>query len=44
MAAPAPFGELNLSITGLGVQYPPFNLDYTALETLSKKFYPQSDP
>lgn len=44
MTAPTAFGELNLSITGLGTQYPPYALEHTALETLSKKFYPQSDP
>lgn len=33
------FGELGLSIIGIGVQYPRFNLAPNDLETLSKRFY-----
>lgn len=42
MATPRAPGELGLSIIGLGTQYPPFSLPPTALDTLSKKFYPDS--
>ena len=34
--------DLNLSIVGLGVEYPPFQLGPDALETLAKRYYPQS--
>lgn len=34
--------DLNLSILGLGVEYPPFSLGPEALETLARRFYPQS--
>ncbi len=34
--------DLNLSILGLGVEYPPFQLGPEALETLAKRFYPPS--
>ena len=43
MTAPSPFGELNLSIIGLGTQYPPHDLRANALSTISNKFYPQSE-
>lgn len=33
---------LNLSILGLGVEYPPFRVRPEALETLANKFYPPS--
>ncbi len=36
------FGELNLSITGIGVEYPPYLLDPEALDTLCKRHYPDS--
>ncbi|KAM3064821.1 hypothetical protein ACMFMG_010469 [Clarireedia jacksonii] len=36
------FGDLNLSIVGLGVEYPPFLLDPPALDTLVKRHYPDS--
>ena len=34
--------NLNLSIRGLGVEYPPFLLGPEALETLATRFYPKS--
>ena len=34
--------DLNLSILGLGAEYPPFRLNSEALETLADRFYPQS--
>lgn len=34
--------DLNLSILGLGVDYPPFALGPDALETLANRFYPPS--
>ncbi len=34
--------DLNLSIVGLGVDYPPFSLGPDALETLANRFYPPS--
>lgn len=42
MAEPAAPGELGLSIIGLGTQYPPHNITSQGLETISKKFYPDS--
>ncbi|KAK0617062.1 putative type III polyketide synthase [Immersiella caudata] len=42
MAAPAAQRELGLSIIGLGTQYPPFSIPPSALDALSKKFYPDS--
>ncbi|KAI1037861.1 hypothetical protein LB505_001605 [Fusarium chuoi] len=42
MSAPSTFGELGLSIIGIGAEYPPYSLDYTCLNTLSDKFYPDT--
>lgn len=42
MAAPNSFGDLNLSIVGLGVQYPPNCLKSDALDTLAQRFYPDT--
>jgi type III polyketide synthase len=42
MAAPSTFGELGLSIIGLGAQYPPYSLDASSVDTLSKRFYPDT--
>lgn len=36
------FGELNLSITGIGREYPPFLLRPEDLDTLCKRHYPES--
>ncbi|KAB8293897.1 hypothetical protein EYC80_009373 [Monilinia laxa] len=36
------FGNLNLSIVGLGVEYPPFLLEPSALDILTKRHYPDS--
>ncbi|PVH67705.1 thiolase-like protein [Cadophora sp. DSE1049] len=36
------FGELNLAITGLGVEYPPYQLYPEALDTLCKRHYPDT--
>ncbi|KAF7924947.1 uncharacterized protein EAE98_007035 [Botrytis deweyae] len=36
------FGNLNLSIVGLGVEYPPFLLEPSDLDTLTKRHYPDS--
>ncbi|KAI6714203.1 hypothetical protein JHW43_003240 [Diplocarpon mali] len=35
-------GELNLSITGIGVEYPPYLLDPECLDTICKRHYPES--
>ncbi|TPX15485.1 uncharacterized protein E0L32_004465 [Thyridium curvatum] len=43
MASPTSFGELGLSIIGVGSQYPQNELSPNALELLSKRFYPESD-
>lgn len=32
--------DLNLSLQGLGVEYPPFLVGPEALETLANRFYP----
>ncbi|KAL2262864.1 hypothetical protein VTK26DRAFT_9190 [Humicola hyalothermophila] len=42
MATPAEPRDLGLSILGLGTQYPPYALEPSALDTLSKRFYPDS--
>lgn len=34
--------DLNLSIVGLGTDYPPFALGTDALETIANRFYPPS--
>lgn len=34
--------NLNLSILGLGTQYPPHSLKPESLEEVSKRFYPES--
>ena len=36
------FGELNLSIVGLGCEYPPYKLDPAALDTICQRHYPDS--
>jgi hypothetical protein len=42
MAAPNTFSELGLSIIGLDAEYPPYALNNKALDTLSRKFYPDT--
>lgn len=42
MATPNMFGEIDLSIIGLGAQYPPYSLKPDELEKLGKKYYPES--
>jgi type III polyketide synthase len=42
MASQSPFSDLGLSIIGLGTQYPPYSLKPDCLETISKKFYPDT--
>lgn len=42
MAASTAAGELGLSITGLGVQYPPYSLGPDAIDILSKRYHPES--
>ncbi|KAL2760081.1 hypothetical protein ACRALDRAFT_1059998 [Sodiomyces alcalophilus JCM 7366] len=44
MSAPDTFGELGLSIIGMGTQYPPYDLDASSLEILSQRYYPESVP
>jgi type III polyketide synthase len=36
------FGDLNLSITGMGVEYPPYMLSPPDLDTLVARHYPDS--
>ncbi|KAI9743073.1 MAG: hypothetical protein M1818_003368 [Claussenomyces sp. TS43310] len=36
------FGDLNLSILGIGAQYPPYLLESSVLNTLAKRHYPDS--
>ena len=43
MASQTPFGEMNLSIIGLGTQYPAHEIKHSALRILSEKFYPESE-
>lgn len=42
MASPNTFGELGLSIVGLGAQYPPNSLKPDEVTKLATKFYPDS--
>ena len=42
MAATNTFGELGLSIIGLGAEYPPYSLKPEELEKLGTKYYPES--
>lgn len=42
MDAPNSFGELGLSITGIGTEYPPHSLKPDSLETLSRRYYPDT--
>ncbi|KAL0469489.1 chalcone synthase [Neurospora intermedia] len=42
MAASTAAGELGLSITGLGIQYPPYSLGPDAIDILSKRYHPES--
>lgn len=39
MSSPNNFGQLGLSILGLGTQYPPYNLKPDAVDTLAKRFH-----
>ena len=43
MSSAAPFEGVNLSITGLGTQYPPYSLKPSALNELGNKYYPESE-
>ena len=36
------FGDLNLSITGIGTEYPPYLLDSACLDTLCERHYPDT--
>lgn len=36
------FGDMNLSITGIGIEYPLHLLDAKALDTLCQRHYPDS--
>lgn len=42
MAAPNAFGELGLSVIGVGSQYPPYSLKTDSIDYLSNKFYAES--
>jgi fungal type III polyketide synthase len=42
MASPNSFGQLGLSILGVGSQYPPYALKQDAIDTLATRFYPDS--
>ncbi|VUC34297.1 unnamed protein product [Clonostachys rosea] len=43
MSGGSSFGELGLSILGIGTQYPPHSLKPDALNILSERYYSQSD-
>jgi type III polyketide synthase len=36
------FGDLDLSVIGIGVEYPPYKLGPEALDTLCKRHYPET--
>lgn len=40
--SPPAFRDLSLNILGLGTQYPPYGLQPSAVETLARKYYPDS--
>lgn len=42
MAPPNSFGQLGLSILGVGSQYPPYGLKPDAIDTLAKRYHPES--
>ncbi|RNJ56213.1 t3pks protein [Verticillium nonalfalfae] len=42
MTSPNTFGDLGLSIIGVGTQYPPHALDQNCLDVLAARFYPES--
>ncbi|KAI1800283.1 putative type III polyketide synthase [Daldinia bambusicola] len=42
MASPNSFGELGLSIIGLGAQYPPYSLKSDEVNKIATKYYPDS--
>lgn len=42
MASPNTFGQLGLSILGVGSQYPPYGLKSDAIDTLAKRYHPES--
>ncbi|RSM05892.1 hypothetical protein CEP52_005991 [Fusarium oligoseptatum] len=42
MTAPSTFGELGLSIIGIGTEYPPYSLEHTCIDILSERFYPDT--
>lgn len=39
MSSPDSFGQLDLSILGIGTEYPPFSLKPDAVETLARRFH-----
>lgn len=44
MPSPNSFGQLGLSILGLGTQYPPYALKPDAVDTLAKRFHNVDSP
>lgn len=42
MTAAGSFGELGLSIIGVGTEYPPHSLDHTSVKILGERFYPDT--
>lgn len=42
MAATSSFGELGLSILGVGSEYPPYGLKPDEVQKLGEKYYPES--
>lgn len=39
MSSPNSFGQLSLSILGLGTQYPPYSLKSDAVDTLARRYH-----
>lgn len=39
MSSPNRFGQLSLSILGLGTQYPPYSLKPDAVDTLARRYH-----
>lgn len=44
MSSPTSFGQLGLSVLGLGTQYPPYTLKPDAVEILAKRYHNAESP
>ena len=42
MASPDTFGELGLSVIGLGAEYPPYDIKPNEVNKLAARYYPDT--